>query len=104
MICPECGNSFLALSINHKYCCKSCGDRYRRKHKIISPSLTFDSAKCGKTVVTEEGTRDMRTRFCSETCEKKYWRHPPFENITSRINFHSFQEYKSWENRTNELK
>ena len=47
-------------------------------------------------------TRDMRTRFCSESCEKKYWRHPPFESITSRMNFHSFQEYMSWEQRTNE--
>ena len=102
MICPECGESFLPLSVNQKYCSTKCGDKYRRKHKIVSLSITFNCAKCGKAVVTEEGTKDMRTRFCSETCEKKYWRHPPHDCVSSRTNFHSLREYISWENRTND--
>lgn len=70
--------------------------------KIQYPSITFNCAKCGRTVVTEEGSGDKRTRFCSESCERAYWRHPPYENEASRTNFHSVEEYASWEGRTNE--
>lgn len=39
-------------------------------------AISFHCSFCGKAVVTD-GKKDKRTRFCSETCEKKYWRHPP---------------------------
>lgn len=101
MICLECGVKFVPLTVMQKYCCRQCGNRYRQKHNVVSPSIIFDCAFCGKTVVTENGTGDRRTRFCSAICEKKYWRHPPFENETSRTNFRSFQEYVNWEKKTN---
>ena len=100
--CPQCNTEFTPLSVTQIYCSSKCGNKYRKNHKAISPSITFDCAFCGKTVVTEDGTGDRRTRFCSAVCEKKYWRHPPFENVIVRTNFHSLQEYQSWERRTNE--
>lgn len=55
-----------------------------------------------KELAEMTGIGDRRTRFCSAVCEKKYWRHPSFENTTTRTNFHSLREYQSWERRTNE--
>ena len=39
--------------------------------------------------MTEEGSGDMRTRFCSASCEKKFWKHPHWENSHTRMNFHN---------------
>ena len=36
-------------------------------------------------------------------CEKKYWRHPHWENPSTRINFHSVEEYASYERITNDI-
>jgi DNA-directed RNA polymerase subunit RPC12/RpoP/endogenous inhibitor of DNA gyrase (YacG/DUF329 family) len=104
MKCLNCGTEFTALSINQKYCCTTCGARYRWKNrgKLLYPSVTFSCSHCGKTVVTESGSGDMRTRFCSAVCEKKFWRHPHWENTSNRINFRSADEYASYERRTNE--
>lgn len=101
--CLYCGVDFTALTVTQKYCSRLCGARYRRKHKgeNLNPSVTFNCSQCGKIVVTEEGSNDRRSRFCSETCEKKFWRHPHWENPTTRINFHSMEEYASYEKRTN---
>lgn len=103
MKCPECGEEFIQLTVVQKYCSTICGDRYRRKNrgKIKYPSITFSCSQCGRTVVTEEGSGDRRTRFCSVRCEKKFWKHPHWENPATRINFHSVEEYKSYEERTN---
>lgn len=103
MQCKNCGKDFVPLSVVQIYCCEKCGREFRKKNDMNKyyPSITFPCAKCGKIVVTEGGTRDKRTRFCSKVCEKKYWRHPPWEKETSRTNFHSVQEYLSWERRTN---
>lgn len=101
--CLECGCDFVQLSVNQLYCSALCGNRYRRKNKgkIQYPSITFQCVQCGKTVVTEEGSRDMRTRFCCVSCEKKYWKHPHWENPSTRINFKSIEEYANYEKRTN---
>lgn len=104
MKCLECGIEFNARYVNQKYCSISCGDKYRRKNKgkIKYPSITFSCSQCGKTVVTEEGSGDMRTRFCCASCERKFWKHPHWENPSTRTNFHSIAEYASYERRTNE--
>ena len=99
--CLNCGEYFSELTVTQRYCCTKCGAQYRRKHTVAWPSISFDCAKCGRHVVTD-GRRDMRTRFCSAACEKRYWRHPPYEHETSRINYHSAGEYlarERWENR-----
>lgn len=103
--CLECGNFFTPLSVNQIYCSKKCGKAYRKKNrgKIQYPSVTFRCSQCGKTVVTEEGSHDKRTRFCSASCEKKFWRHPHWENPSTRINFHSIKEYETYERRTNDI-
>lgn len=103
--CLECGKNFTPLSVNQIYCCKQCGDKYRRKNKgkIKYPSITFSCSQCGKVVVTDNGSSDKRTRFCSASCEKKFWRHPHWENPSTRINFRSIKEYESYESRTNRV-
>lgn len=103
MKCLECGEEFTQLSVNQIYCSKTCGQRYWRKNrgKIKYPSITFQCSQCGKTVVTEGGSKDKRTRFCCASCEKKFWRHPHWENPSMRMNFHSVEEYASYERRTN---
>lgn len=103
MKCLNCGQNFIPRSVTQKYCCEKCGNKYRRnnKGKMIYPSIIFSCSQCGKTVVTEEGSGDMRTRFCSASCEKKFWKHPHWENPSTRINFRSVAEYASYERRTN---
>lgn len=102
MKCPECGSQFSKRTVTQKYCSTLCGDRYRRKHKRQWPSITFECAECGRKVVTEEGQKDMRTRFCHARCERKFWRHPPYDGTSARTNFRSIEEYASWERMTNE--
>ncbi len=82
MICPNCKNEFAPLSVVQKYCCRKCGEEYRKKHSVDEeyPSITFRCSNCGRLVVTEGGTKDKRTRFCSESCEKKFWKHPHWEH------------------------
>ena len=102
MKCLFCGDNFTPLSTTQKYCSSACGQKYRRRHNIAEawPSIEFRCSKCGRKVVTEAG-KDHRTRFCSAECEKKYWRHPPHERESSRMNFRSVAEYISHERRTN---
>lgn len=101
MKCLNCGQEFTPLTVIQKYCSIRCGQQYRSHHSISYPSITFQCAQCGKTVVTEEGSGDKRERFCCASCEKKYWRHPHWEDPSTRINFRSVAEYASWERRTN---
>lgn len=49
----------------------------------------------------EAGAGDMRTRFCSAECERKFWKHPHWENPSERINFRSLEEYIGYERRAN---
>lgn len=102
-VCPNCGKMFEPVNSNQLYCCKRCQWTYvnRHKHGVGYASVTFTCAMCGHTVVTEGG-RDKRSRFCSPECEKRYWRHPPYECESNRTNFHTIDEYASWERRTNE--
>ena len=65
------------------------------------PPITFTCSHCGRSVTTEGGVRDKRTRFCSQKCEKKYWRHPPHDNPTNRTNFGCVERYISYEKYTN---
>ncbi len=85
MKCLECKAEFAPLAVNQLYCSVRCGDSYRKKHpdETHFPPVSFCCSYCGKAVVTD-GKKDKRTRFCSHTCEKKYWRHPPSEHSALR--------------------
>lgn len=104
MKCEYCGAEFAPLSVNQLYCSPSCKYKWYRQNpggaKRHFPSVTFNCSQCGRTVVTD-GARDKRTRFCSASCEKKFWRHPHWEHSTTRTNFHSVSEYAAYERRTN---
>lgn len=103
--CPECGKEFIQRTVIQKYCSIQCGQKYRSKHKVTFtyPSITFTCSNCGRIVVTEGSSRDKRSRFCCMKCEKKFWRRPHWENPATRINFHSIEEYKNYEERTNQV-
>lgn len=83
MFCKCCGRLIKNPAPDQMYCTVECGNRYRKEHgeevQKAWPSITFNCGHCGRLVVTEEGAKDKRTRFCSASCEKKYWRHPPHE-------------------------
>lgn len=104
MKCLNCGSEFSKRAANQLYCCRKCGDEYRKEHNIniLYPSLSFNCSECGHMVVTEYGYKDKRTRFCSRECERKFWKHPHWENPSTRINFNSIDEYEKYEKRTNE--
>lgn len=103
MKCLNCNEEFIPLSVNQLYCCTKCGVKYRKSHdtSYLYPSIEFNCTMCGKKVVTEEGLKDKRTRFCSNECEKKYWKHPFYEHESNNTNFHNINHYISWEKRTN---
>lgn len=99
--CPNCGKEFIANSPNRIYCCRKCGDQYRRKgHHANYPPTVFVCRNCGSTVRTEGGT-DKRTVFCSHDCEKQYWRHPPEAKRSQIRNYCSASQYASWEKWSN---
>ena len=67
-----------------------------KKVKKSSPfydSITFVCKYCGKTVTTEEGILDRRTKFCNSTCERKYRRHPPENNKSSMFVYYGKPDY-----------
>lgn len=108
--CWYCGEKIKAdtFATHQKFCSPKCqkefsklplSERKRIEKENFIP-IEFECSQCGN-VVSIEDPGDKRTRFCCKECEKKYWRHPPYEQETSRTNFHSLQEYLSWEKRTN---
>lgn len=103
-VCLQCGAPLSGASVNQLYCCSKCGVQYRKTHNTSKnyPKITFNCSQCGKEVTTSGDSTDRRTRFCCQSCEKKYWRHPHWENPSTRINFRSIAEYASYERRTNE--
>lgn len=86
------------------FCSKKCRDEFHKKHEkepVKIQPFRFNCAQCDREVVVID-IDDHRSRFCSSTCEKKYWRHPPENHTTCNTNFHTVAEYLSWERRTNE--
>lgn len=81
--CRNCGKVFTQKTITQVYCSTNCRILYLRHHKANRPVLTFICAYCGD-MVTTKGGEDMRTRFCCETCERKYWKHPDSQNIPAK--------------------
>lgn len=87
--CLYCNCDLGSGPINKLYCSNKCGKKFRHTvqyeeyEKIAYASIKFNCSQCGKEVTTEEGTKDMRTTFCCESCEKKYWRKPHWEHKTS---------------------
>ena len=88
MKCHNCGKEFNPSTVVQKYCSAKCRNQYTRSHNMNdeNPSITFTCAQCGKVVVTESGTGDRRSRFCSAICERRYWRHPHWEREGTMFN------------------
>ncbi len=81
-ICEVCGKEFIKRHARQKYCGPSCA-RYANRHKQIiriedpdAPVIrTFTCRRCGEEVrVTDPN--DKRLKFCSQHCEKLFWKHP----------------------------
>ena len=104
MICAQCGQMFVAKNAVQRYCSPQCRADFRKQQDVRRnyPPTTFvcGNPKCRKTVETATDRLDKRTRFCSRECEKAYWRHPPKKSHIR--NWHSIEEYESYERRTSE--
>lgn len=109
--CPVCGSQFDAYNLSHIYCSRKCACHARYKglnkqyRKAAFIPREFECSCCGHTVTVDD-PKDKRERFCSQACERKYWRdvtrHPGAGN--QRIsNYHSASEYFSWERKSNEV-
>ena len=104
--CINCGELIENAAPDQFYCSSRCAYMFRRHHReevlFRWPSVTFACAKCGRVVTTAPGPVDKRTRFCSAECEKKYWRHPPYDVEARTQVFRSPGEYAAYEKRTND--
>ena len=83
MNCVNCGKALTGL--HKKFCSRTCIKQYYRTHDVehkdrserdIHVIREFGCRFCGKTVYVSD-KNDRRKVFCSVTCEKKYWKHPP---------------------------
>ena len=114
MKCLWCGNDFAPGTVTQKYCSIKCRQTYLAKHRKDSkdererayPARSFQCACCGTRVSIVAGNaRDMRTKFCSHQCEKRFWRHPTGKRVPSNNRmqtYRSFSEYTRYEQETNE--
>ncbi len=83
MKCAVCGKEFTPTRSTQRYCGYTCR-RYANHHGIndnrvegplYAPVIReFTCLRCGKHVRVTDG-RDCRTKFCSQHCEKLYWKH-----------------------------
>ncbi|WP_301859962.1 hypothetical protein [uncultured Megasphaera sp.] len=83
MICPICGKEFTPRRSIQKYCSYECR-RYANRHGAndVRPEKSstapvireFRCLKCKKLVKVRDRS-DGRMKFCSQHCEKLYWKH-----------------------------
>lgn len=78
-ICPYCKKSFRKEHSGQKYCCRNCCKKYHKKVNKIYPVTDtvlrkFFCKMCG-TLVIVCNKKDRRTKFCSTTCVRKWFRH-----------------------------
>ena len=83
MKCMVCGKEFEQTRPWQKYCSSTC-KRYANRHpEEMKAQETADKEpvirefhcrKCG-TLVQVRDHKDFRMRFCSQKCEKSYWKH-----------------------------
>lgn len=63
-VCPGCGESFVAVKPDHKYCCSAC--RYKRKFQ--PKELKNINCFCCGTEFKQRATSSM---FCSKSCKQR---------------------------------
>ncbi len=83
MNCPVCGRTFTPIRSVQKYCSIACR-RYANRHgandvrgamPAAAPVIReFHCLKCGE-IVRVTNPSDGRMKFCSQRCEKLYWKH-----------------------------
>lgn len=81
-MCPICGKQFQKKMSRQKYCSPACG-RYANRHNKVTHTetpdaeviRTFTCRRCGELVKVTDPL-DKRLKFCSQHCEKLFWKHP----------------------------
>ncbi len=80
--CPVCGKSFHKKMSRQKYCSPACGRYANRHNKVMHEEVpdaevirTFTCRRCGELVKVTD-PMDKRLKFCSQHCEKLFWKHP----------------------------
>ncbi len=82
MKCLICGKEFTPNRPWQKYCCPECKREAYRRRKEEKAEIEeekpiireFHCRKCGALVQVRDH-KDFRMRFCSQKCEKAYWKH-----------------------------
>ncbi len=81
-MCPICGKQFQKKMIRQKYCSPACGRYANRHNKVTHTEMpnaevirTFTCRRCGELVKVTDPL-DKRLKFCSQHCEKLFWKHP----------------------------
>lgn len=93
--CAVCGKEFTPVRNIQRYCSSTCR-RYALHHGIndnrveepaYMPTIReFTCLRCGKRVRITN-SRDCRTKFCSQHCEKLYWKHPGVKSVVVHREF-----------------
>jgi hypothetical protein len=73
LTCVSCGEPFIALRSDVKYCKNACRLTAQRKHKAeLRPAKhAHTCAECGKTIVSQRSTK----KYCSDDCKNAWWSH-----------------------------
>jgi hypothetical protein len=73
LTCVSCGEPFIALRSDVKYCKNACRLTAQRKHKAeLRPAKhAHTCAECGKTIVSQRSTK----KYCSSDCRNAWWNH-----------------------------
>lgn len=87
-VCVVCGKKFTKKNSRQKYCSSECS-RYAVRHNRTKHEenpggeviRTFLCRRC-KTEVIVTDPQDKRLKFCSQRCEKLYWKHPEKAKVT----------------------
>lgn len=84
-ICNECGCEFTKKTIRQRFCSPKCHRKYYHRqenrhtgvHRLPKPGepilREFQCKNCGCLVQVVD-RRDQRKKFCSQECEKYYWK------------------------------
>lgn len=80
--CKNCGKPFRTKTSRQCFCCADCREEFYKKkgnrHEEPAPGVPiireFVCKNCGYHVRVADAA-DHRTVFCSQQCEKDYWKH-----------------------------
>lgn len=87
--CPVCGRNFETEYVFKIYCSPKCASKSQKRFTpeqraaFHTPAPGFECGWCGKRV--KPAGKDNRSKFCSDECCHKFWKHPKLFGTGTRI-------------------